>query len=57
MALTDEQKKNWQMFDMLLIGVGLSINFYLLYKNDDKTVSSTIMRSGMNAIVTGIGRQ
>ena len=55
MALTEEEKKNWKMFAMLLIGTGLAINLYLLWQNDKKIVTSAVMRQGMNAMVSGIG--
>jgi len=51
MVLSEEQEKNLKILGMLLIIGGISINFYLLWEEGQKTtVTNTIVREGMNAL-------
>ena len=48
---TEEEKRNLKILGMLLILAGISINFYLLWEEGQKTaVTNTIVREGINAI-------
>ena len=49
--LSEEEKKNLKILGMLLILGGISIHFYLLWKEGQKTaVTNTILREGINAL-------
>ena len=49
--MNEEQKKNWKIFAIGLIMLGISIQAYIMWNEGQKTaVTNTIMREGINAI-------